>query len=297
MTRGRRLRRRAVHIVTKFLVVVAAILSVLLSGLVVAYSFNYRTVKDDYQRMVGLNNSLNSTIAEHSAVLARQQQAAERSQSALQSEISALRSQLDTVQGVVADLRRENERLRVAEGASSARIDEFTALLGTYANLDERRSEELDRLRERQLASAQREIEYLDRINDLSGQLENATETNRSLQIQLAQLREQLETAQFGGSGALATAGNREGARRAPADFRGRVLSVRTDASGITYAAINAGTSDQLAERMRFNIVRDGQFIATVQLQRVDLNEAVGIIDTLGREVQIREGDIVLPTL
>jgi len=286
-----------VHIVTKFLVVVAAILSVLLSGLVVAYSFNYRTVKDDYQSLVGLNSSLNATIAEHSAVLNRQQLAAERSQNALQSEISSLRSQLDTVQGTIADLRRENERLRVAEGASSARIDEFTALLGTYADLDEKRSDELDRLRERQLASAQREIEYLDRINDLSGQLENATETNRSLQIQLAQLREQLETAQFGTVGTVATAGTREGARRAPASFRGRVLNVRTDASGITYASINAGTSDQLSERMRFNIVRDGQFIATVQLQRVDINEAMGIVDTLGREVQIREGDIVLPTL
>lgn len=285
------------HIVTKFLVVVAAILSVLLSGLVVAYSFNHRAVKDDYQQLVGLNNSLNATIAEHSAVLNRQQLAAERSQNALQSEISSLRSQLDTVQGTIADLRRENERLRVAEGASSARIDEFTALLGTYAELDERRSDELDRLRERQLAAAQREIEYLDRINDLSGQLENATETNRSLQIQLAQLREQLETAQFGTAGTMATSGTREGVRRAPADFRGRVLSVRTDASGITYAAINAGTSDQLAERMRFNIVRDGQFIATVQLQRVDINEAMGIVDTLGRDVQIREGDIVLPTL
>lgn len=285
------------HIVTKFLVVVAAILSVLLSGLVVAYSFNYRTVKDDYQRLAGLNTSLNSTIAEHSAVLNRQQAAADRAQAALQAEISSLRSQLDTVQGSIADLRRENERLRVAEGASNARIDEFTAVLSTYADLDQKRSNELDTLRDRQLASSQREIEYLDRINDLSGQLENATETNRSLQIQLAQLREQLETAQFSGGAAIASASNQDVVRRAPANFRGRILSTRTDSTGITYATINAGTSDQLTERMRFNIVRDGQFLATVLLHRVDMNESLGIVDTHGRSVQIREGDIVLPTI
>ncbi|MGP1346539.1 MAG: hypothetical protein ACTS3F_07715 [Phycisphaerales bacterium] len=286
------------HIVTKFLVVLAAILSVLLSGLVVAYSFNHRAVKDDYQRLASLNTSLSATISEHSAVLARQQAAADNAQAALQAEISSLRTQLETVQGTIAELRRENERLRVAEGAAAARIDEFTALLGTYAELDEKRSAELEQLRERQLTSAQREIEYLDRINDLSGQLENATETNRSLQIQLAQLREQLETAQFGATGAaIASASNQQGVRRAPANFRGRILNVRTDESGITYAAINAGTSDNLAERMKFNIVRDGRFLATVVLQRVDINEAVGIVDKLGREVQIQPGDIVLPTL
>jgi peptidoglycan hydrolase CwlO-like protein len=286
-----------VHIVTKFLVVVAAILSVLLSGLVVAYSFNYRTVKDDYQKLVGLNNSLNSTIAEHSAVLNRQQAAADRAQAALQSEISSLRSQLDTVQGTIADLRRENERLRVAEGASNARIDEFNAVLSTYAELDRKRSDELDQLRERQLTLAQREIEYLDRINDLTGQLENATETNRSLQIQLAQLREQLESAQSTMSGSVANASSRDVVRRAPANFRGRVISAQTDSTGVIYATINAGSSDMLTERMRFNIVRDGQFLATVLLHRVDLNESLGVVDTHGRNVQIREGDIVLPTI
>lgn len=283
------------HIVTKFLIVFAAVLSMVLAGLTIAYTSNAGTLRRAVQ------------LAEHKASQAAAQAAAVTASSAseresLQQKINDLETALQQATGRLADLQGENTRLlaevnglKQASVTHSAQIDQFTAVVQTYAALNKSQSDELNQLRARELAGARKEIELSDRINDLLGELEVAREANRSLHEQLVAARESLDLAQQGAA-PTAGAGPRDSALlRAPAHFRSQVIGVREDSAGNTLITIPAGASDGLKERMRLSIVRDG-FLAAVVLERVDQNESVGRVDYLGRKgaVTVREGDRVI---
>src|SRR5262249_30060963 len=162
----------------------------------------------------------------------------------------------------------ESNELRQASATHSSQIDQFTAVVQTYAELNKAQSEELAKLRDRELQNARREIELSDRINDLSSQLEVCTETGRSLQEQLVTMRDALARAQAGGTAAAGGTGDSGGGPiRAPRDFRARVVSVQKAADGTVMIGIDAGANDQLRERMKLSVVRD-QFLATMILTK-----------------------------
>lgn len=283
------------HIVTKFLIVFAAVLSMLLAGLTIAYTSNAGALREAVQLA---ENKASQASAQASAVTATS--ASERE--SLNQKIAALEAALQQAVSRTADLQGENAKLlaevnglKQAAVSHSAQIDQFTAVVQTYAALNKAHAEELNNLRAKELNSARKEIELSDRINDLLGELEVARETSRSLQEQLVEARETLDRTQSGGGGSIGAAAADTGLIRAPANFRSQVNDVREDAAGNTMVTIPAGANNGLRERMRLSIVRDG-FLATLILERVDQNESVGRVDFLGRSgsVSIRPGDRVI---
>lgn len=282
------------HIVTKFLVVFAAVLSLLLSGLTIAYTSNAHALREGIQ---AAQNEKAQALSQAGAVTA----AAAAERESLQAKISELETALQQAVTRTADLQGENAKLlaevnglKQASVTHSAQIDQFTAVQQTYAALSKAQSDELNTLRQKELESARKEIELSDRINDLLGELEVSRETARSLQEQLVGARESLDRAQQGGS-SLGVVEGSPALVRAPANFRSQVIDVRTDESGNTMVTIPAGASDGLREKMRLSIVRSG-FLATLVLERVDQNESIGRVDFLGRagSVQIQAGDQVI---
>jgi septal ring factor EnvC (AmiA/AmiB activator) len=283
------------HILTKFLVVVAAILSVLLAGLAVAYTNNADRLVTELRAERTRAQNFEAQIADLTA-----QAGAERE--SYQSKISALESRVADLSGRVSRLQSERAQaiarvneLEQNQSLHSAQVDQFTSVAQTYAELNRAQGQELETLREKELEYARREIELSDRINDLAGQLEVSQETNRALQEQLAELRDQLDRM---GSGEALAQGN--GAGRGylspPSNFRSRITAVRDDSAGNVLVQVAAGTSDRLREDMKLMIVRDGAWQANVILERVDQNEAVGRVDFVGRgDVEIAVGDVVLP--
>ncbi len=279
------------HIVTKFLVVLAAVLSVLLAGLSVAYTANADRLVSEYRAEKNKNAGLK---ASHEADKA--QLNAERDQmvdllAQKQSELSALRSQLDSLSRERDTLVAENSNLRLDQARYTAQIDEFNSTISTLARLDEQQSAELAQLRDSQLQMGRRELELLASLNDARSELEVANETNRLLQIQIADLQDQQ------GSGRISSSdgGERVG-RRAPSGFKGRLTQVTRNDAGQIVVSIDAGSSDQLAEGMELTISRNSSFVALLTLSRVDLNESVGVVDPLGRaNIDVRAGDTVGP--
>jgi len=285
------------HIVTKFLVIFAAVLSILLAGLSIAYTSNAERLVNE----VRLERD-RATKAEGQAAAVTSASAGERE--SLQAKLLELETALRQTADSSNDLQASNARLlaevnslKQASVTHSAQIDQFTAVVQTYASLNKAQADELNQLRDRELDFARKEIELTDRVNDLSGELEVARETNRSLQEQLVESR---RTAEVGSSPALGTAlgtgaASDIGLLKAPSGFRSQITGVQDDESGATLVSIPAGTSDGLRERMKLSIVRDG-FLATLILERVDQNESIGRVDYLGRrgQVEIRAGDLVM---
>ncbi|HVZ93602.1 MAG TPA: hypothetical protein VG797_03745 [Phycisphaerales bacterium] len=282
------------HIVTKFLVVVAAVLSVLLAGLAIAYTSNADRIRREIGAEKDRSAKAEAQVAEINAQADSERNALQTKIASLESSITELSGQVARFQSENAGLRAESNELRQASATHSSQIDQFTAVVQTYAELNKAQSEELAKLRDRELQNARREIELSDRINDLSSQLEVCTETGRSLQEQLVTMRDDLARAQAGGAAAAAGAGEMGGPIRAPRDFRARVVSVQKAADGTVMIGIDAGANDQLRERMKLSVVRD-QFLATMILTKVDANEAVGRVDLVNPHAgtEIKVGDVV----
>jgi multidrug efflux pump subunit AcrA (membrane-fusion protein) len=204
-------------------------------------------------------------------------------------ELAQLRQQFATVRQENAELIAENRKLELSQTDYGTRIDEFLALIDNAQQQLGQRATEISQLRSKELEFSRREIDYADRINDLASQLEVAQETNRSLQETVVDLQERLD-----GGGTTVASG--EGFRTAPVDFLGRVIDVAPNSAGQTLVGINAGSNDQLSERMRFTVSRNGRFIATIVLTQVDLNDSVGFVQFPENAV-VREGDLVRPTI
>jgi len=110
-------------------------------------------------------------------------------------------------------------------------------------------------------------------------------------------VREDLDFARQGGT---QTAQHSDtGFLKAPINFRATVTDVRKDPAGSTLVEIDAGTSDNLRENMKLNIVGEAGYIASAVVQLVDDNSAVVKITVFkpGREGDLRNGNLVQPTL
>jgi len=278
------------HVLTKFLVVLAAVLCVLLSGLSIAYTSNADRLVAAVQAERSAAEAAKGALAQASASAARDRENSARDLSAMESQVSQLRQSIDNLSAQNARLEADNKRMSLNEAAYVAKIDQFTQLIDANTKLADARATELNLLRQKELDSARKEIELTDRINDLSSELEVARETGRALREQLATIRE-------GGSGTQAGADATGGLLRAPRNLRARVTDVKTDVNGSTLVSISAGQSDQLKSKMKLNLVDDEGFLGSIVLERVDLNESVGRVVLLrdGTAV-VTSGDLVLPS-
>lgn len=276
------------HFLTKFLVTVAALLSVVLAGMAVVYTSNASSIADANRDLRAGKLAAEAVASSVSADALAQTQVAEELVDELRAELAQVQQQLATVQQRNAELVASNRKLELAQTDYGTRIDEFLALIDNAQEQLADRAQEVGLLRSKELEFSRKEIDYADRINDLASQLEVAQETNRSLQETVVDLQERLDGGPRIASG--------EGFRTAPVDFLGRVIDVAPDGSGRTLVGINAGSNDQLSERMRFTVSRNGRFIATIVLSNVDLNDAVGFIQ-FPEDAVVREGDLVRPTI
>ncbi len=279
------------HILTKFLVIMAAVLAVLLSGLTIAYSSNAQRLREAVDNERKSAEAAKAAAGEVTAQAAAERESLNKKIEDLNASLGSIRQTISQLQGDNAQLLSDKKRLELDGASYQARIDQFIALSEAHAKLDEARAKELEELRVKQLSYARKEIELGDRINDLAGQLEVSQETSRALQEQLVSARQDLDRAKGGG------VADASGLKKAPATFRGRITNVtKDDATGTTLVTINAGSNDRLTEKMELNIVRDG-FVAKVVLTRVDLNTAIGTVNFLGRDVSVQVNDLVMPTL
>lgn len=282
------------HIVTKFLVVIAAILSMLLAGLAIAYSHN----ADRIVAELAVQRD-RAAKADGQAAAVTSQSAAERE--SLQQKIAALEATLQEATGKVAALQGENTRmlaevnsLKQSSVSHTAQINDFTAVVQTYASLNKAQSDELALLRRKELEAARKEIELTDRINDLDGELTVTREANRSLQEQLVAMQEQLDRGLAAGPGSTGSTTSQEVFLRAPVGFMARVTDVRKDA-GATLVEIDAGVSDKLKSGMSLNITRGSSYLGKLVLTDVQQNRSVGRVDSLNpaNQATVTKGDMV----
>lgn len=280
------------HWLTKFLVVICSALSILLAGLAVAYAANADSVRSALSAQTLARQAAEARLQSSQSQHADALRTAEEAVANLRREAEGLRRDMVSREENIGTLRARLAGLELEVQGNENRSAQLGATIDTMADLVSNYRDEVSGLRSDMVDLNRREIQYIDRIRDLEGQLEVAIVTSRALQEELASMR-----ATAGGT----TIASGESAR--PFEFTGQLIRcavtrVDTDAAGRTLVTIDEGANRGVQRNMLMNIVRDGQFIATIQIERADPQQSVGYVTlTASGAGAVRRGDVVLSSL
>ncbi|MCK4871535.1 MAG: hypothetical protein KAS72_02305 [Phycisphaerales bacterium] len=271
------------HVLTKIFVVFVSFLSVLLVSLTVAYASNAGTLVNKVEglqsRVQGLNTELADANAQESVELGRIELQRDQQENLVrerEQEILEIRGREADYNRRVAEAGQEIERLQ-------AQITQFASAIQTQAKLVDQLTEETNRRRESELSLERQAIELQDRINDLESQLEVARAHEQQLKERIANMEQ-----------------GEEGDDRLPPlppTLFGNITSIQETNSGEQFVEVNLGSSDGLRVNHELRVVRDGQYVATIKIIRVDVNRAAGQIVSAARGMQIRVNDGVQSAL
>ena len=281
------------HILTKAFMVIATLLSVALSALVIAYAANTDKIRQDYSEVKVELEATKAALSAGTSTQSQQIVRLEQQVGDLTSRLSDANSKVTALQDERATLQRDKAQAVADKTSAESKISEQTEVARTQATLLTNLGDEVRTLRKNELVYKQRQLEMEDRLNDLQAQRDVLDQNYRALQEELAQLKQGTTTTVAGGGAAT----------NAPFQYSGPVImgkveSVQRDpGNNRTLAKLSIGSNDRVAKNMLMRVVRNNQFIANVVVTQADLSYSIGAVDTLGKQVEVLEGDTVVSRL
>ncbi len=277
------------HILTKVFAVAAAVLSLVLAALTMAFSVNADRIANEFSSAKADAAAARATME---AAVARGSETSAR----MQEQIQGLSSELQKARIVARDLESENAQLladvrRSEEEVQSIRnqTGDFVETVNAQAALIESYRTELATLRESESRMRRENLALEDRLNDLESGRIVFEQTIRALQ-------EQLAAAQRGGEG-MGSLGSAAGE---PFNYSGPLITTRIagvaqdTASGGQLVEIDAGANDRVANGMKLYVIRGESWVADLIVTRTDLDSAVARVALAGSGGGIRPGDQVI---
>ncbi len=278
------------HVLTKVFVVIAAILSVALSSLVIAYAVNTDRIAAAYQDAVNAKSAAEATanmqVANAGTQLTRL--ASEKEQ--LARDNATLTDKIRTLDIERAKLLTDKKTAEQERDSITAKIAELGETAKTQAALITSYRDEVTGLRKSELTFKAREIDLNNDINNKDSQIEVLTQSVRALQEQLVEAK---RTASGAPAVGVVSGLDQPFTYTGPV-IRGRVESVETDSSnGRIFVKLSVGTNDRAAKNMRFSVIRNSEFIGHVVVMQPDLRWSVAevILTNKGQSVQV--GDLI----
>jgi len=292
-----------VHILTKVLVVFAAVLSIFLAALTIAYSANADRISQSLAGEQALREQARAALDTQVAQAKTQQVESKTQIDKLSGEIAQREAEKNQLQTENARLLSEKNKAETARQSIESKIAEISELAKTQATMISSYRTEVTTLRDNEIDYRKKSLDLEARLSDLESQREVLQSTVRALQEQLTEAKlAQDSSLKSGGS----LAKGAESAVFVPlTPIQGKVERVMLDpTSQANLARINVGTNDQVRENMKLMIVRDNNFVANLVIVQTDLKWSVGRIETVnqklssdGKPVEVRGGDLVMSVI
>lgn len=275
-------------LLTKIFVVLTAVAALVYVPLTIAYVNNTNHITDLYQA-----ERQRALVADESARVAAQQLdnlAAAHADELEQAEADKadLRGEIDDLMTQVSQRDVDITNVRNQLTSAQAQLEQLTAGAEQTAELLTMLETEVTQRREKWIEAQRQIAELTDSVQDKTTQLVTALEQIRLLrenlvdaEQQIADIRAQGGTAQAEEEGTVTPAG-------VTYPIRGRVTEVQERGQETTLVAVNVGSNDNVEEGMEF-IVHDGtNYVGTIRIRRVDLNQAAGVVTQQKSGAQIR---------
>lgn len=284
---------------TKVLVIFAAVLSLFLSALVIAYSVNTDRILADRDSEVARSQNALAGAASNAAQSGEERIRAQTERDTLSKALSDASSKLAELERVNADLTRGKAKAEQELQAITLKIAELGETVKTQATLLSGYRDEVSALRKNELRFREQAVQSDDRISDLESQNEVLTQSVRAL-------REQLEEARLAREGGASmglvsnVASSRVGEPFVDTGIpvTGSIETISTDPStGATLVKINLGSNDRIRENQKLFVSRGKDFVANLVVVKTDLRFAIAKVDSLSRKVEVQSGDAVASRL
>lgn len=282
------------HILTKVFVLIAAVLSIMMASLAIAYSVNVDRVTADYRDMQAAKLTAEAELGAQRSIHGQESAALEEDLVALRDELASRNADTRRLEAATSDLRIKLRQAEAARESISARISQLGVTTETQARIIDEYKNENDRLRDDELAYRDEKIDLEKAISDLESQVIVYEQVKRALQEQIAEMQRE--------SSGTAVAANNAGndiVTEMTQLVRGSIDQVMDDPNtGSTRVRINLGSNDRVRANTRLYIIRDNNmYLGDMIIESVDLNHAVGRIAFVKDNQSIREGDQVLSRL
>jgi hypothetical protein len=284
---------------TKVLVIIAAVLSLFLSALVIAYSVNTDRILSDRDAIVARYTAAEGTTSAAATAASDAKAAWEKERTGLSQQIADRDSKMKELERVNVELARGKSKAEQELQAITLKIAELGESVKTQATLLSGYRDEVSALRKNELRFREQAVQADDRISDLESQNEVLTQGVRAL-------REQLEEARLtrdSGAPSMGMIAGGSGKTTEPfvdtgIPVTGTVETVTADPStGATLVKINLGSNDRIRENQKLFISRGKDFVANLVIVKTDMRFAIGRVDTLSRKVEVQQGDAVTTRL
>jgi chromosome segregation ATPase len=282
-------------ILTKIFVVLVTVLSVGLVAMIVP--FVYKT--EQYQEKYNTEVARRRTAEESSAVLQQTIQSMVHSNSeqtrVIRDENSKLKTEIGKINGERANLEAQITSERSALSAMQSQMARLAATLAQAIDLNKIQTTELNTLRD---STAKNRTDYFEAIEQIKT-LQTQNDTLDRIVKRQAEEMASLEEANTKQSDILKLVPemykNPTIAGAPPIEstvkIEGQVTEIRKIDNN-TFAEVNVGKKDGVTENMKFYIHRNGTFLGTLVITKVDQKNAAGRMVSLVQDIQ--KGDSVL---
>lgn len=280
------------HIVTKILIVFCAVLSLLLAALTMTYAANANALRASIKSEQNAAQAAKTEAGTIQMQAGKIQGEQEKTLVSLTGTIASQLKEIAALQSERTDLRSREQRALSDADSIRSQIAQFTATAQTQTALIKNYRDEVTALREASLGATKREIELLDKINDLASSREVLEQNARALKEQLQEIKLAAQQAASGG-GATSAATPRE----LPGPVvRARVMETFKSLAGDDMVVINEGSNRGLKENTQMNVARNDGFIASIVITAVEPTKAVGKVSS-ARTGPVMKDDVVLSRL
>lgn len=276
------------HILTKILVVLVALLIAALVPLAAVSSTNQSVYK---QAAADAQANLKKAEAESNVA----NDAYNASIAAVQAKVSALEAQLraatmerDKETQMRADKERDLERVRIELADLKGQVAAFSANDTLQTKLIDAMRQDIEGARTQYLAAEKARVELQDSLARIQGDLDSETAAKRQLQEQLQKVSEEKERAMadvqryaaLHGSAAPRAGATSDAGLPVVADrsLSATVIDVKREPDA-TLAEINVGSRDGVKEGWVMTIADGSNFVGNLRIVQVDVNRAVGVVE------------------
>lgn len=288
------------HIVTKILIVFCAVLSLLLSALTIAYVGNNTALVQSVKNLQARASAAEATAASEIAQYATEKTVQAERLTAIQNELATRIKSINELESERVTLRAEKQQASADAASIRNQISQLGATADTQAAMIKAYRDEVTTLREALLSAQKREIELVDRVNELDSAREVLEQNARALKEQLEESKLKLAQAQQNAAGGGLTARTAE---NAPREITGTVVRARVDEifrspTGDTMVVISEGSNRGIKENALMHIIRGtDEFVGSVVITVVEPGRSVGKLNSYGRGNTVQVNDTVLSRL
>ena len=276
------------HLLTKILVVLVALLVAALVPLAAVSATNQATFKtkaaDAEAKQKAAQTELSVANDAYNASVA----AVQAKLSDLEARIRAVTMERDKEVQMRADKERDLERARIELADLKGQVAAMSANDTLQTKLIDAMRQDIDSARVQYLAAEKARVELQDSLARLQGDLDSESAAKRQLQEQLQKVSEEKERAVAESQRYAALHGSLQPRAGAAPDAGLPVIADRSLSATLidvkrepdaVLAEINAGSRDGVKEGWVMTIADGSNFMGNLRIVQVDVNRAVGVVE------------------